>query len=151
MYLKLRFVYHSLSDLPTQFLGEDSRPAKLNDRSIGSLFWADDIVMISEAKEGLQHSLDRYQEYCESNKIKVNVGKTKCIIFNKGGQSVSKGSIVFQRVWACFRPAFNADNPIEKLSVDLCTDLLGVKPHTFWVQGTCHQEEYRFLEYQYIA
>ena len=83
-----------LSDLPAQFQDEDSRPAKLNDRSIGSLFWADDIVMISETKEGLQHSLERLQEYCDSNKLKVNGGKTKCMIFNKGG--ISKGTIVFQ-------------------------------------------------------
>ena len=198
-----------LSDLPAQFQDEDSRPAKLNDRSIGSLFWADDIVIISETKEGLQHSLERLQEYCDSNKLKVNVGKTKCMIFNKGGRSFQKDQLFFKEkpieitrsfsylgflltpsfsikdllndlykralkayykmktclgelfrknvaltlklfdslvkpillygvdVWGCFKHAFNDDNPIEKLNLKLCKDILGVKRTTSNVASRC--------------
>ena len=53
---------------------------------MGSFFWADDIAIISESKEGLQNSLDNLQSYCQSNKIRVNVKKTKCMVFNKGGK-----------------------------------------------------------------
>ena len=31
-------------------------------------------------------SLDNLQSYCQSNKIRVNVKKTKCMVFNRGGK-----------------------------------------------------------------
>ena len=70
-----------LSDLPTIFRDQNSKPASLGETTVGSFFWADDIAIISESKEGLQNSLDNLQRYCQSNKIRVNVKKTKCMVF----------------------------------------------------------------------
>ncbi len=75
-----------LSDLPQIFRKVSSDPAKLGDTTIGSLFWADDIVILSESKEGLQQSLDKLDNYCNMNKLKVNINKTKCMVLNKGGR-----------------------------------------------------------------
>ena len=75
-----------LSDLPAIFRDQNSKPASLGETTVGSFFWADDIAIISESKEGLQNSLDHLQRYCQSNKIRVNVKKTKCMVFNKSGK-----------------------------------------------------------------
>ena len=64
-----------LSDLPAIFRNPNSKPASLGETTIGSFFWADDIAIISESKEGLQNSLDNLQSYCQSNKIRKNVKK----------------------------------------------------------------------------
>ncbi len=77
-----------ISDLPGIFRQADSDPVKINNATIGSLFWADDILLISETAQGLlQKSLKKLEDYCLVNKIKVNVKKTKIMIFNKGGRS----------------------------------------------------------------
>ena len=58
----------------------------IGNTKIGSLFWADDIVILSESKNGLQHSLNQLSQYCYKNEMKINVDKTKCMIFNKSGR-----------------------------------------------------------------
>ena len=51
-----------------------------------SLFWADDIVLLSESEEGLRKMLKTMEKYCEENELTLNTDKTKCIIFNKTGR-----------------------------------------------------------------
>ena len=86
-----------LSDLVSIFRHQASAPAKLDQSVIGSLFWADDIVILAESKEGLQNSLDELHKYCVANKVKVNVEKTKCMIFNKGGKMLKGNSFYFNK------------------------------------------------------
>jgi len=50
------------------------------------LLFADDAVLISETREGLQKSLDSLYEYCCKWKLTVNVEKTKIMVFRKGGR-----------------------------------------------------------------
>jgi hypothetical protein len=50
------------------------------------LLYADDIVIFSESAIGLQKGLDCLSEYCDRWRMKVNVGKTKVVIFRKGGR-----------------------------------------------------------------
>ena len=198
-----------LSDLVNTFRHQKSAPAKLNQSVIGSLFWADDIVILAESKEGLQNSLDELHKYCVVNKVKVNVEKTKCMIFNKGGKMLKGNSFYFNEqeidivrtfsylgflltpslsikellndlykrglrayfklrnslgdvfsndirltlklfdclvkpvllygadFWGCLKPSFNETNPIEKLNIKLCKDLLRVKRRTSNVGCRC--------------
>lgn len=49
------------------------------------LLYADDIVVFSDSPEGLQNGLDHLYEYCRRWKLKINVQKTKIIVFRKGG------------------------------------------------------------------
>ncbi len=53
-----------ISDLPGIFRQADSDPVKINNETIGSLFWADDILLISETAQGLQKSLKKLEDYC---------------------------------------------------------------------------------------
>ena len=48
--------------------------------------WADDILILSETKEGLQKKLDSLAEYSKVNRLTVNTKKTQCMIFNKTGR-----------------------------------------------------------------
>ncbi len=46
------------------------------------LLYADDTILFSETKKGLQQSLDVFKKYCIDWKLEVNVKKTKVMIFN---------------------------------------------------------------------
>ena len=53
---------------------------------VSCLLWADDILMFSKTKEGLQRKLDKLEKYCTDNKLTVNTDKTQCMVFNKTGR-----------------------------------------------------------------
>ena len=46
------------------------------------LLYADDTVLLSNSKTGLQKSLDCLFDYCKNWKLTVNINKTKILIFN---------------------------------------------------------------------
>ena len=49
---------------------------------INALFYADDLVLISETKEGLQFLLDKLHTYTKTWCLQVNKTKTKCMVFS---------------------------------------------------------------------
>ena len=57
-----------------------SDPVALNSTGLNCLVYADDLVLLSVSKEGLQPCLDSLQMYCDRWKLKINVDKTKVII-----------------------------------------------------------------------
>ena len=78
-----------LSDLPELLLNAGCCPAKLtNSNVIGCIVWADDILMLSETKDGLQNMLHILGEYSSKNFMDINYTKTKGIIFNKTGKII---------------------------------------------------------------
>ena len=50
------------------------------------LLYADDIVLFGNSATELQNSIHILEEYCQKWKLKVNVTKTKVVIFRKGGR-----------------------------------------------------------------
>lgn len=48
------------------------------------LLYADDTILLSETPFNLQCQLNHFADYCEKWKLKVNIGKTKIMIFAKG-------------------------------------------------------------------
>ena len=46
-----------------------------------AIIYADDTVILSESKDGLQKALDIFESYCEILKLQVNVNKTKVMTF----------------------------------------------------------------------
>ena len=50
-------------------------------------FWADDFVLISTIKEGLQIQLN---DYCSDWKLTLNAEKIKTVTFNKTGAKLKK-------------------------------------------------------------
>ena len=65
-------------------------PVKLDNRDLSCLLYADDIVRLSSSSDGLQKLLDKLSVFCRKWDLKVNVDKTKIMIFNKAGK-VLKG------------------------------------------------------------
>ena len=59
---------------------------QLKDISLFLLMYADDTVLLSESKEGLQNISDNLHVYYESWNIDVNVAKTKGVVFRKGSK-----------------------------------------------------------------
>ena len=50
---------------------------------ISALMFADDLILISTSKEGLQNSLNALGIYAEKWKLEINYKKTKCVTFTK--------------------------------------------------------------------
>ncbi|MCG8112265.1 MAG: reverse transcriptase domain-containing protein [Candidatus Thiodiazotropha taylori] len=60
------------------------------------LLYADDTVIFSENADDLQHALIEFENYCELWKLKVNISKTKVVVFSRGKYDKSI-SFVFQK------------------------------------------------------
>ncbi|MEW8342608.1 MAG: reverse transcriptase domain-containing protein, partial [Candidatus Thiodiazotropha taylori] len=56
------------------------------------LLYADDIVIIADSPEKLQHSLNGFVTYCKSWKLNINYDKTKIVVF--GSRNIDK--LVFE-------------------------------------------------------
>jgi hypothetical protein len=50
------------------------------------LMFADDIAFIADTISNLQKQLNILQSFCDQSKLKVNVNKTKIVVFKRGGQ-----------------------------------------------------------------
>ncbi|XP_016350301.1 uncharacterized protein LOC107695035 [Sinocyclocheilus anshuiensis] len=59
----------------------------LHDTEIKCLLYADDLVLLSPTKEGLQDSLNLLEDYCQTWALTVNLQKTKVMIFQKRSRS----------------------------------------------------------------
>ena len=73
-----------INDLPDA-LANTPDPPLLNDTLVRILLYADDALLLSLSKEGLQSSLDKLSEYCKKWKLEVNLNKTKIMQFNGNG------------------------------------------------------------------
>ena len=87
-----------MNDLCTELLksSDNSNLIELGDCTVPCLFWADDLVLISKTKEGLHELLNILDKYSADWKMKVNIEKTKVVIFNKQGW-VMKGEKLYYR------------------------------------------------------
>ena len=50
------------------------------------LMFADDIALIADTVIGLQRQLNLLSKFCNSSKLRVNISKTKILVFKRGGQ-----------------------------------------------------------------
>lgn len=55
-------------------------------QKVGCLLYADDLVIMSTSKDGLQHGLDRLTNYCRRWKLEVNLSKSKLMCLSKARQ-----------------------------------------------------------------
>ena len=77
-----------INDLPKELERGETHPINLLDKNINSLMWADDIILLSETKEGLQTCLDNLDSYCRKWRLEVNQKKTKIMVFKEKGVKV---------------------------------------------------------------
>ena len=74
-----------VNDLPDIF-NDRCDPVTLFNKKISCLLFADDIIITSESKEGLQNALELLYEYTSKWKLDINLEKSKIMIFNKSGR-----------------------------------------------------------------
>ena len=84
-----------VNDLPFCF-NQSHDPVIVGKYLTNVLMYADDLVLLSTSKEGLQKCLDDLNIYCRKWKLRVNTSKTKVLIFNKGGKFIKKHQFVFE-------------------------------------------------------
>ena len=58
-------------------------PIVLENISFSSISWANDLLLMSTSKEGLQRCLDRLHGYCAKWGLEVNASKTKLMVLSK--------------------------------------------------------------------
>ena len=60
-------------------------PVTVNNKKINCLLWADDLLLISESETGLQNCINKMNSFYTHLGLKINIKKTKVIVFNKRG------------------------------------------------------------------
>ena len=83
-----------INDLNRNF-DEKCDQVLIGERLLSCLLYADDIVLLSKSAEGLQNALNCLSEFCLRWNLKVNINKTKVIIFNKSGKILKGFSFTF--------------------------------------------------------
>ena len=84
-----------LSDLQAKLDSSKDNVKLDKDTEISCLMWADDILILSETEEGLQHKLNSLEKYSKQNKLTVNTKKTQCMIFNKTGRLLKNYKFIY--------------------------------------------------------
>ncbi len=60
---------------------------------ISNMLFADDTVLLAESERDLKKLVNEFSNVCERRKLKVNVGKSKVMVFEKRKVKYSKASI----------------------------------------------------------
>lgn len=74
-----------INDIPTMF-NDECKPVTLGSEKLNCLLYADDLIMISETKPGIQKCLDKLHHYTKMWNLEVNLKKTKIMIFQRNGR-----------------------------------------------------------------
>ena len=61
----------------------------INDKNVTHLFYADDLVIIADSPENLHYQLNILHNWCDSNKMTINTGKTKIMHFRNPSMTQS--------------------------------------------------------------
>ena len=85
-----------INDINDMLLNEKCSPLKLIDSEINNLLFADDIIIFSETKEGLQNSINNFSKYCDKWQLTVNIKKTKSMVFQRRLSKVEKPFIKYK-------------------------------------------------------
>ena len=84
--------------MESNFNSVESEPPKLVNSNIGSLLFADDIIAISESKEGLQNSINKLSDFCDNWQLTVNVKKTKTMVLQQRNINSNTSFINFKGI-----------------------------------------------------
>ena len=74
-----------INDLPDIF-DDSCKPVLNGNEKLSCLMFADDIVLLSESKDGLQNSLRKLELYAQEWDMKVNQKKTKIMVIQSRGK-----------------------------------------------------------------
>ena len=72
-----------INDIDKEFMKDENFPLEIINSKIGCLLFADDLLILSESKAGLQNSVNNLEKYCDKWQLNLNVNKTKTMIFQQ--------------------------------------------------------------------
>ncbi|XP_015115564.1 uncharacterized protein LOC107040136 [Diachasma alloeum] len=75
-----------VDDIDDKWEGKGEGGTVLGGEKVFCLKYADDIVAVADDKAGLQSMLNTAEKYFRSNRLEINVNKTKIMVFNRGGR-----------------------------------------------------------------
>ena len=67
-------------------LNQGHSRVSLVSRELNTLLFADDVVLFAESPRLLQAELDTLEQYCNRWSLRVNVNKSKIMVFRNGGK-----------------------------------------------------------------
>ena len=73
-----------------QIFDEKCNAPILKTEKVACLLYADDMILISTSKEGLQNCLNLLHDYCKQWELTLNAKKTKIVIFNAKGTFIKE-------------------------------------------------------------
>ena len=59
------------------------------EHKVNILIYADDLIILSESKDGLQKQIDKLENYCTKWRLQINNKKTKVMIFNRRNKLIN--------------------------------------------------------------
>ena len=65
-------------------------PVSIDSSPLNHILYADDLVLISHTKKGLQRCIDKLSAFADRKRIKISHTKSKIMIFNKTGRSIKE-------------------------------------------------------------
>ena len=80
------------------FIADLADYLKGNEEDLIIIFYADDLVIVSKAPTTLQMEMERLQKYCTTNKLEVNVSKTKAMKFRRGGRLSANDILIYKGI-----------------------------------------------------
>ena len=80
-----------INDVP-QYISKQGQtdPVSIGDAHINCLMYADDVVLLSTSKTGLQKCINGIKQFSNEWKLDLNLNKTKVLIFNKTGEHLTE-------------------------------------------------------------
>ena len=70
-----------INDISDHLVNTD--PIEIGNTKLSHLLFADDLLLLSTSKQGLQNALDSLYHYCDKWNLTVNLDKTNVIVFQK--------------------------------------------------------------------
>ena len=67
------------------------------------LMYADDLVILSDSKDGLQKQVDKLSSFCSKWKLTINIRKTKVVVFNRGNRPINVTIKVNEKPLECVK------------------------------------------------
>ena len=69
-----------------EIFDETCNPVEIQNTYLNHFLYADDLVLLSHTKEGLQNCLDRVHKWADSKRLTISIAKSKSMIFNLSGR-----------------------------------------------------------------
>ena len=71
-----------------EIFDDTCEPITIQDTKLNHFLYADDLVILSESKDGLQRCLDKASHFSKMKHLTINVKKSKTMVFNNTGKFI---------------------------------------------------------------